>query len=257
MSHDTFTLLRSLLKTFGLPSLVVDEIVDWIKDFLAEKDRGSKPEAQGDWPYRVREDFLSPAEYNFYLVLKPAAGDQFVVCPKVNLGDLFYAKSSEASQHSLYTNKINRKHVDFLLCDPESMRPLAGVELDDKSHQRSDRQARDKFVESVFQAAGLPLVRIPVRRSYAVNELREQLGAVLIERAPPPAVPKAKQKGSAPAVMPAAEPHSTRPPICPKCGGGMVLRTAKVGSNAGEQFWGCQDYPRCRGITKYAPQGRQ
>ena len=33
---------------------------------------------------------------------------------------------------------------------------------------------------------------------------------------------------------------------CPKCGSSMVLRTAKRGSNAGNQFWGCSAYPRCR-----------
>ena len=33
--------------------------------------------------------------------------------------------------------------------------------------------------------------------------------------------------------------------FCPKCEREMVLRTAKRGVNAGKQFWGCSDYPRC------------
>ena len=33
---------------------------------------------------------------------------------------------------------------------------------------------------------------------------------------------------------------------CPKCGKAMVLRTARRGANAGEQFWGCSGYPKCR-----------
>lgn len=37
-------------------------------------------------------------------------------------------------------------------------------------------------------------------------------------------------------------------PSCPKCGGSMVRRTAKSGSNAGNSFWGCSQYPSCRGI---------
>jgi restriction system protein len=36
------------------------------------------------------------------------------------------------------------------------------------------------------------------------------------------------------------------PPQCPKCGGRMVLRTAKRGSDAGSQFWGCSAFPNCR-----------
>ncbi len=34
--------------------------------------------------------------------------------------------------------------------------------------------------------------------------------------------------------------------ICPKCEREMVLRTATKGLNAGNQFWGCSAYPRCR-----------
>lgn len=37
-------------------------------------------------------------------------------------------------------------------------------------------------------------------------------------------------------------------PVCPSCGASMVRRTAKRGANAGGQFWGCSNYPDCRGI---------
>lgn len=33
---------------------------------------------------------------------------------------------------------------------------------------------------------------------------------------------------------------------CPKCGKPMVLRTAKKGEIAGNQFWGCSGYPYCK-----------
>jgi restriction system protein len=34
---------------------------------------------------------------------------------------------------------------------------------------------------------------------------------------------------------------------CPSCGSAMVRRTAKKGSHAGAQFWGCSTYPACKG----------
>ena len=34
--------------------------------------------------------------------------------------------------------------------------------------------------------------------------------------------------------------------ICPYCGGKLVIRTAKTGHNAGKQFLGCSNYPKCR-----------
>jgi len=39
-------------------------------------------------------------------------------------------------------------------------------------------------------------------------------------------------------------------PACPKCGGGMVKRTAKKGKNTGQEFWGCARYPKCWGMLE-------
>lgn len=36
--------------------------------------------------------------------------------------------------------------------------------------------------------------------------------------------------------------------ICPICGNNLVLRTAKKGSNVGNQFYGCSNYPNCKYI---------
>jgi len=35
--------------------------------------------------------------------------------------------------------------------------------------------------------------------------------------------------------------------ICPRCNSPMVKRVARKGSNAGQEFWGCSEFPRCRG----------
>ncbi len=40
----------------------------------------------------------------------------------------------------------------------------------------------------------------------------------------------------------------TEEPACPKCGRKMIRRTAKVGANAGHDFWGCSEFPACREI---------
>lgn len=42
-------------------------------------------------------------------------------------------------------------------------------------------------------------------------------------------------------------PPTSAVPSCPLCGSPMALRTARQGSNAGSQFWGCSTYPKCRG----------
>lgn len=35
---------------------------------------------------------------------------------------------------------------------------------------------------------------------------------------------------------------------CPRCGNALVVRTRKAGANAGEQFWGCSGFPKCRAV---------
>ena len=61
--------------------------------------------------------------------------------------------------------------------------------------------------------------------------------------APKTAPEKAPEQG------PAQAPHtpSSTAPACPTCGAPMVERRARKGPSAGQSFWGCSDYPRCRG----------
>ncbi len=39
--------------------------------------------------------------------------------------------------------------------------------------------------------------------------------------------------------------------LCPECGAPMILRTAKKGSNAGKQFYGCSKFPKCKGVKSF------
>ncbi len=46
-------------------------------------------------------------------------------------------------------------------------------------------------------------------------------------------------------------------PACPACGKAMVLRTARKGSHPGSQFWGCADYPACKGTRRVQNEDRK
>ena len=39
--------------------------------------------------------------------------------------------------------------------------------------------------------------------------------------------------------------------ICPKCGAPLILRMAKKGKNAGQNFYGCSSFPKCRYIQNF------
>lgn len=74
-----------------------------------------------------------------------------------------------------------------------------------------------------------------------------------VQRRPQATMATASASPVAPVVTPVAAPD-TLTPACPKCGGVMVIRTARQGANAGGRFWGCSGYPRCRGIVNVVAQ---
>lgn len=78
-----------------------------------------------------------------------------------------------------YFNKINAKHIDFVLCDLQNVRPVLAIELDDSSHNKPDRIQRDEFVNKVFADAKFPLLRVPVQRSCEKGTLVEKIRAHL------------------------------------------------------------------------------
>lgn len=47
--------------------------------------------------------------------------------------------------------------------------------------------------------------------------------------------------------IPVARARDSTPPSCPRCGASMIQRVARRGANAGYEFWGCSQYPSCRG----------
>src|SRR5262245_9391460 len=81
------------------------------------------------FPYEAQTHFLSPAELSFFQTLRGVVGHRAFICPKVGLGDVFWVNLSDKSKFRAYRNKIDRKHVDFLLCDSMTMHPLVGIEL--------------------------------------------------------------------------------------------------------------------------------
>jgi len=212
-----------------------------------------QPHRDAVLPYRLRDDFLSRAELSFYHVLRVTVADWAVVCPKVSLGDLFFAQAGDYGRNRSWMNRIDRKHIDFLLCDPRTMRPLLGIELDDASHRQQKRGERDQFVEQVFATAGLPLARVLVQAEYDTRELNTYLqGRIGVQ----------KPVSGVVASSPAAEPEGVVPkpvfpgspipsPLCPKCGAPMVMReVTKEGPHKDKRFWGCPNFPKCRGIRE-------
>jgi len=125
-------------------------------------------------PYRRRSFLFSTAERSFYKALRAIVPDHMIFV-KVRLGDLV-----SIPDHSFWGHfsPINRKHIDFLVCDP-TLAPVLAIELDGASA----RETQNDLVKSVLASASLPVLRIP-EKLYQFTDLRSLLAPYLHVPAP-------------------------------------------------------------------------
>jgi len=130
--------------------------------------------------YELRKSVFTPAERSFAGVLDGALPEGLTWFGKVRLGDIFVTrKGLTRSESATARNRIDRKHIDFLLVRSSDLAPMAGVELDDSSHEAADRKQRDAFVDDLFHSCELPILHVPAQAAYSQTELRAKIAEAL------------------------------------------------------------------------------
>ena len=121
--------------------------------------------------YQSRK-LLSKRELQEYFKLKQYADAKgWLICPKVRLWDLIEPKRGAGKKQTLI-NKIQSKHVDFVLVD-QSMNVIGVLELDDKTHDRADRKQRDSFVRDALEGAGITMIQTRSITPETLNEFEK------------------------------------------------------------------------------------
>jgi len=188
-----------------------------------------------DFPYRKTKALFSPAERSFLGVLCLAVGDNAKIFGKVRVADVVMPERGlSRSDWQKAFNKISRKHFDFLLCSNEDLSVICAIELNDSSHQSKKRQQRDEFLKGVCNAAGIPLLQIPAKQNYAIEEINQLIAPHINIKEPQTQDTESQPQKSV-----------THKKVCPMCSSPMAIRVARKGSNAGQQFWTCSAYPKC------------
>jgi len=182
-------------------------------------------------PFRLRDPFIPADHLKFYAALQEIMGERFAILVKVSLGEI--VSVARPNENVQFYNRIFRKSVDFLLCEPRDLRPVMGVQLV-KSQGRDGSQHSESFIQDVFAAAGLPLVCVPSSENYSLSELMPLFELAMVK------VQKAGQTRSA---------KDDFAPICPRCGISMVLRVYRSGPKAGMPYYGCLNAPECNEIV--------
>jgi Protein of unknown function (DUF2726) len=127
------------------------------------------------FPYQRGKPLFSAAERSFLGVLDQAVGPDHRVFGKVRIADLAAVKlglSRAAWQGAL--NRIAFKHFDFVVCRCSDLSVVCAIELNDQSHSSQRAQARDALVADVCKTIQLPLLVVPAKSSYSLQDVRAQ-----------------------------------------------------------------------------------
>lgn len=129
-----------------------------------------------NFPYQKNKKLFSPAERSFLGVLDMAIDNKAMICGKVRMADVITPeKGLSRGEWQTAFNKTSRKHFDFVLCNKGNLEIICAIELDDKSHNSKSREKRDKFLDRACDAAGIPLVHIPAKKGYVLEDIKEIL----------------------------------------------------------------------------------
>jgi len=135
-------------------------------------------EEKAKYRYNRKNFFLTRAEHECYDALVEAVGAEYRIFAQVHLPTLVDHTVRGQDWRAALAH-INRKSVDFVLCDKAYLSPKLAIELDDKSHERPDRQERDREVERILHEAGVPLLRIENRGNFNPSELSQRIKETL------------------------------------------------------------------------------
>lgn len=183
-------------------------------------------------PYQLKGPLFTPAERSFLGVLNSVLKDDVHIMGKVRVADVITpTKSPNKSNWQKAFNKISRKHFDFVLCNKNDYSVICAIELNDKSHNNKQRKERDAFLEKACEAASLPLIQIPAKAGYSLDEVKKELSPFVASLQPGRFEGKSKE--------------------CPKCASTMVVRITRNSENKNKHFWGCSSFPKCRYTETY------
>lgn len=201
--------------------------------FAFVKKSTEKNDTKQNLPYIKRGPLFTPAERSFFGVLNQAVDGKHEIFGKVRVVDVITTqKGLTASVRQTAFNKISRKHFDYLLCNKKDLSVLCAIELNDSSHNSEKTRKRDAFLESACESANIPLVQIKAQATYNFNEIKDVLAKYL----PGPNIENTAKES----------PVKTIEMVCPKCSSAIVEKVTKKGKNAGNKFFACSSFPKCR-----------
>ncbi|MBK6616658.1 DUF2726 domain-containing protein [Ottowia sp.] len=138
-----------------------------------------RKKAEPEWPFQLAHDgrLMTDAEWNVYERLSAALPNCQVFC-QVSMGQLLEVKEGSRKVEKGQPNwryKIDKKALDFVVCDKASGKVLAVIELDDASHEQEERRRADEEKDRALEAAGVKIFRWTMRTLPKAAEIEKSI----------------------------------------------------------------------------------
>lgn len=98
---------------------------------------------------------MTQAEQKYFRQLEQQYGQTHYVFPQVKLDKI--VNTTDQKNFYTYWNKINKKSIDFVLVDKQTLQTVQLIELNDYTHNQPKRKQRDEFLKKVCEKAGVDL----------------------------------------------------------------------------------------------------
>lgn len=180
-----FDLMIKLLAGFGIIAFVMFLIwgimmlyksmfKDKTKDATEKQTEAANEKTTGDevtYPYKLKQRIFSDKEGYFFRDVRPIAEKLgLIIFTKMRIADLLEVPQNHP-EFTKWFNRIKAKHIDFIFVDSAYHIKLL-IEIDDPTHNRPDRQARDQEVDEMFRQQGLEVLHLRVwGKRYGTDDL--------------------------------------------------------------------------------------
>ncbi len=165
----------------------------------------------------------------FFGQLDIAVRGHLMVLPSLPVGDVLHC--GKWGRSDAIANIRKNRRFDFVLYHRRKMKICCVINL---IPHKGDANTKEFWVlRQLCEAADLPLLEFQMKPWRNVTELRKTVFAAcaIVEQGSPDFELRAEEAK----------------PQCPKCESSMTLRTMKKGVHAGQKWWVCNTYPKCRG----------
>lgn len=132
--------------------------------------RQSIKDSDKPWPFAARS-VLTEREREMFRTLQEALHPHYIVLSQVDMKQVLRIKDRRNERR--WRGVIAQKSLDFVVCDYDTT-VIAVIELDDKSHQRADRQRSDADKERALKDAGIKFWRL--RNVPSVHQVQKIFG---------------------------------------------------------------------------------